>query len=575
MHIASFIKGYRRDAVLAPLFKLSEAVLELFVPIVVASLIDRGIGGNDPGYIVRMALLLVLLGVTGLLVSVTAQYFAARAATGFAEKMKSALYAHIASLSEIDRDRLGTNTLITRLTSDSVLVQNGINMFLRLFLRSPFVVIGAAIAAFTVDSHLSWIFVVVIPVLSVIVAAIMSFTIPMYRKVQGALDSILSRTRENLTGVRVLRAFGKEEDEERRFNGDLASLNDLQLRSGRVSALLNPLTYVVINLAIIALIYGGRERYEASLIEIGAIVALVNYMNQILVELVKFANLIVTMTRAIASGRRIEAIFTIQPSMSDAEDGAEKGLDTEDAISFSSVSLTYREGGEPSLSDITVTIRKGEKIGIIGGTGSGKTSLINLIPRFYDVTEGSVSVFGIDVRKWKRSALRSVIAYVPQKTRLFSGTIRSNLLWGRKDADEAMMMKALEESDALSFVLDKDGQLDSRVSAGGKNLSGGQRQRLAIARALVKDAPILILDDSFSALDFKTESKVRHSVLSGERTVLLVSQRTGAMMSMDRVIVMDKGRIAGIGSHDELLSSCPIYREIYSSQYGGIDESIS
>ena len=572
MRILSFIKGYRRDAVLAPLFKLSEAVLELFVPIVVASLIDTGIAGNDPGYIVRMALLMVILGAAGLLVSVTAQYFAARAATGFAEKMRSALYAHISSLSESDRDSLGTNTLITRLTSDSTLVQNGINMFLRLFLRSPFVVIGAAIAAFTVDAHLSWIFVIAIPLLSVIVALIMSFTIPMYRKVQGALDKILSRTRENLTGVRVLRAFGKENDEEQAFAGDLASLNDLQIRSGRVSALLNPLTYVVINLAVIAIIYGGRERYEASLIEIGAIVALVNYMNQILVELVKFANLIVTITRAIASGRRIEAIFSMQPSMSDPEDAVERGLETDEAISFSSVALTYRDGGEPSLSDITVSIRKGEKIGIIGGTGSGKTSLINLIPRFYDVSAGSVSVFGVDVRAWKRSALRSLIAYVPQKTRLFSGTIRSNLEWGMRGAGEEEMRKALEESDALSFVMDKKGQLESRVSAGGKNLSGGQRQRLAIARALVKDAPILILDDSFSALDFKTESKVRHAVLSDDRTVLLVSQRTGAMMSMDRVIVMDKGRIVGIGRHDELLSSCPIYKEIYSSQYGGLDE---
>ena len=572
MRILSFIKGYRRDAVLAPLFKLSEAVLELFVPIVVASLIDTGIAGNDPGYIVRMALLMVILGAAGLLVSVTAQYFAARAATGFAEKMRSALYAHISSLSESDRDSLGTNTLITRLTSDSTLVQNGINMFLRLFLRSPFVVIGAAIAAFTVDAHLSWIFVIAIPLLSVIVALIMSFTIPMYRKVQGALDRILSRTRENLTGVRVLRAFGKENDEEQAFAGDLASLNDMQIRSGRVSALLNPLTYVVINLAVIAIIYGGRERYEASLIEIGAIVALVNYMNQILVELVKFANLIVTITRAIASGRRIEAIFSMQPSMSDPEDGVERGIDTDEAISFSSVALTYRDGGEPSLSDITVSIRKGEKIGIIGGTGSGKTSLINLIPRFYDVSAGSVSVFGVDVRAWKRSALRSLIAYVPQKTRLFSGTIRSNLEWGMRGAGEEEMRKALEESDALSFVMDKKGQLESRVSAGGKNLSGGQRQRLAIARALVKDAPILILDDSFSALDFKTESKVRHAVLADDRTVLLVSQRTGAMMSMDRVIVMDKGRIVGIGRHDELLSSCPIYKEIYSSQYGGLDE---
>ena len=570
MRILSFIKGYRRDAVLAPLFKLSEAVLELLVPIAVASLIDRGIAGDDPGHIVRMALVMVALGLSGLIVSVTAQYFAARAATGFSEKMRSALFAHLSALSESDRDALGTNTMITRLTNDSNLVQNGINMFLRLFLRSPFVVIGAALMAFTVDSTLSWIFVIAIPVLSVIVAAIMSFTIPMYRKVQGALDRVLSRTRENLQGVRVLRAFGKEDDEVASFTEDLASLNDLQVRSGRVSALLNPLTYVVINLAIIAIIYAGRARYEASLIEIGAIVALVNYMNQILVELVKFANLLVTISRAIASGRRIEAVFSIKPSMEDTDDAVETGLDTDDAIVFSDASLTYRKGGEPSLEGVTLTIRKGEKIGVIGGTGSGKTSLISLISRFYDVSSGSVTFFGVDVRKWKRSALRARIAYVPQKSRLFSGTIRDNLRWGRRNASEDEMRKALEDADALSFVMEKKGGLDSPVLAGGKNLSGGQRQRLAIARALVKEAPVLILDDSFSALDYRTEAKVRHAVLSDkDRTVILVSQRTGAMMSMDRVIVLDKGRVVGIGRHEELLASCDIYREIYQSQYKG------
>ena len=570
MRILSFIKGYRRDAVLAPLFKLSEAVLELFVPVAVASLIDRGIAGGDAGYIVKMALVMVALGVAGLAVSVTAQFFAARAATGFAEKMRSALFEHISSLSASDRDRLGTNTLITRLTNDANLVQNGINMFLRLFLRSPFVVVGAALMAFTVDSTLSWIFVVAIPVLSVIVAAIMSFTIPMYRRVQGALDRILSRTRENLSGVRVLRAFGKEREEETSFTADLASLNDLQIRSGRVSALLNPLTYVVINLAIIAIIYAGRERYEASLIEIGAIVALINYMNQILVELVKFANLLVTITRAIASGRRIESVFRISPSMADAPDAVSEGSCTDEAVSFSSVTLTYREGGEPSLSDISFTIRRGEKIGIIGGTGSGKTSLVDLIPRFYDVTSGSVSFFGTDVRKWRMEELRKKIAYVPQKTRLFSGTIRSNICWGQRGASDEAVNSALEKADALSFVMARPDGLDSVVSAGGKNLSGGQRQRLAIARALVKDAPLLILDDSFSALDYRTEAKVRKAVLAErDRTVILVTQRAGSMMSMDRVIVMDRGRVVGIGRHDELLSSCPVYREIYQSQYGG------
>lgn len=560
---------------MAPLFKLCEAVLELFVPIVVASLIDRGIAGNDTFYIVKMALLMVLLGVIGLVVSVIAQYFAARAATGFAEKMKSALFRHISKLSESDRDRLGTNTLITRLTSDSTLVQNGINMFLRLFLRSPFVVIGAAIMAFSVDSHLSWIFVIAIPILSVIVASIMAFTIPMFRKVQDALDRTLSRTRENLYGARVLRAFGKEREEEKGFGENLMMLNDLQIRSGRVSALLNPLTYVVINLAIIAIIYQGRVRFEAHLIEIGAIVALVNYMNQILVELVKFANLIVTITRAIASGKRIEAVFNIEPSMRDKENAVKEGVDTDVAIEIKDASLVYREGGEPSLLNISLKIKRGEKIGIIGGTGSGKTSLISLIPRFYDATSGSVFVFGCDVKDWDRDALREKIAYVAQKTRLFSGTVRSNLNWGKKGASDDEMKSALEKSDALSFVMGKSDGLDARVEAGGKNFSGGQRQRLSIARAVIKNAPILILDDSFSALDFRTESKVRGTMIADpDKTVLLVSQRTGAMMSMDRVIVMDKGRIENIGTHEELLKISPLYKEIYMSQFGGGDESI-
>ena len=570
MGFSDFIRGYRKESVLAPLFKFLEAVFELCVPLAVASLIDDGILKGDMHHVLMMALLMVALGVIGLLSSVTAQYFAAKAATGFAEKMKSALYRHITELSESDRDRIGNPTLITRLTSDSNLVQNGINMFLRLFMRSPFVVFGAAIMAFTVDARLALVFAVVIPVLGLIVFLIMRKTVPMYRSVQGALDRILSRVRENLSGIRVIRAFGKEREEERDFSGDLASLMDLQLSSGRISALLNPLTYVIINLAIAVLISAGRARYGAGLIEIGGIVALVNYMSQILVELVKLANLIITISRAVASWRRIETVFRTEPSMTDKPDAAEEGTGSDEAVSFSSVSITYREGGEPSLSDATFSIRRGEHIGIIGGTGSGKTTLVSLILRLYDATSGTVSVDGRDVRDWKRSALRSRIGYVQQKAILFRGTIRDNIAWGKPDADDAEIETALKAAEAYDFVMEKKGGLSSPVEEGGKNLSGGQRQRLSIARALVRKPEILILDDSSSALDFATEARLRHNLSElGNMTVFTVSQRTGSLMTMDRIIVLDRGRIVDIGTHDELLGRCGVYREIYDSQFGG------
>ena len=570
MGFSDFIRGYRKESVLAPLFKFLEAVFELCVPLAVASLIDDGILKGDMHHVLMMALLMVALGVIGLLSSVTAQYFAAKAATGFAEKMKSALYRHITELSESDRDKIGNPTLITRLTSDSNLVQNGINMFLRLFMRSPFVVFGAAIMAFTVDARLALVFAVVIPVLGLIVFLIMRKTVPMYRSVQGALDRILSRVRENLSGIRVIRAFGKEREEERDFSGDLASLMDLQLSSGRISALLNPLTYVIINLAIAVLISAGRARYGAGLIEIGGIVALVNYMSQILVELVKLANLIITISRAVASWRRIETVFRTEPSMTDKPDAAEEGTGSDEAVSFSSVSITYREGGEPSLSDATFSIRRGERIGIIGGTGSGKTTLVSLILRLYDATSGTVSVDGRDVRDWKRSALRSRIGYVQQKAILFRGTIRDNIAWGKPEADDAEIETALKAAEAYDFVMEKKGGLSSPVEEGGKNLSGGQRQRLSIARALVRKPEILILDDSSSALDFATEARLRHNLSElGNMTVFTVSQRTGSLMTMDRIIVLDRGRIVDIGTHDELLGRCGVYREIYDSQFGG------
>ena len=570
MGFSDFIRGYRKESVLAPLFKFLEALFELCIPLAVASLIDEGILKGDMHHVLMMALLMVALGIIGLLSSVTAQYFAAKAATGFTEKMKSALYRHITELSESDRDRIGNPTLITRLTSDSNLVQNGINMFLRLFMRSPFVVFGAAIMAFTVDARLALVFVVVIPVLGLLICLIMRKTVPMYRSVQGALDRILSRVRENLSGIRVIRAFGKEREEERDFSGDLASLMGLQLSSGRISALLNPLTYVIINLAIALLISAGRARYDAGLIEIGGIVALVNYMSQMLLELVRLANLIITISRAVASWRRIETVLRTEPSMTDKPDAAEDGRGGDEAVSFSSVSITYREGGEPSLSDASFSIRKGERIGIIGGTGSGKTTLVSLILRLYDATSGTVSVDGRDVRDWKRSALRSRIGYVQQKALLFRGTIRDNISWGKPDASDAEIEAALKAAEAYDFVMEKKGGLASPVEEGGKNLSGGQRQRLSIARALVRKPEILILDDSSSALDFATEARLRHNLSElGNMTVFTVSQRTGSLMTMDRIIVLDRGRIVDIGTHDELLGRCGVYREIYDSQFGG------
>ena len=566
----SFLKGERKEAVLAPLFKLLEVIFELSVPLAVASLIDDGIAEGDLHHVLMMALLMVVLGILGLISSVTAQYFAARAATGFSRRMKSALFSHIANLAESDRDRIGGSTLISRMTNDSTLVQNGINMFLRLFMRSPFVVFGAAAAAFLVNKELAVIFVIVIPILAFIVFLIMRFTVPMYKRTQSALDKILAKVRENLSGIRVLRAFGKEEAEEKEFTSSLTELVTIQLSTGRISALLNPMTYVVVNLAVAVLVYYGRERFSLGLIEVGSIVALVNYMTQILTELIKLANLIVTISRAVASWKRIKSVFLMDSSLMDKADGCMEGDDSDEAVSFHSVSVVYREGGEPSLKDADFTIRRGERVGIIGGTGSGKTTLVSLIPRLYEAASGSVSVFGHAVQDWNLHSLRSIIGYVQQKALLFKGTVRDNIAWGKPDASDEDVISALKAAEAYDFVMEKKGGIMAFVEEGGKNFSGGQRQRLSIARALIREPEILILDDSSSALDYATEARLRHNLQSrNDMTVITVSQRAGSLMSMDRIFVLDRGMIVASGTHEELLAECSIYQEIYQSQFGG------
>ncbi len=572
MRITSFIKGYRKEAVLAPLFKLLEALFELAVPLAVASLIDDGIAKGNSRHVFSMAFIMVVLGLIGLAASITAQYFSAKAAVGFSVKMKNALFQHVASLSESDRDRIGAPTIITRLTSDSMLVQNGINMFLRLFMRSPFVVFGAAIMAFTVDSQLASTFLWVIPLLSLIIFLVMRKTIPMYRDAQKALDKLLSRVRENLRGVRVLRAFSLEGEEKKSFSGEAESLRSIQISSGRISALLNPLTYAIVNIAIAIILLEGREKYNLSLIEAGSIVAVVNYMSQMLVELIKLANLIVTISRAIASGKRIESVFRIEPSMTDSPDAVLECGDTDEAIVFSNASVIYREGGKPSLADASFVIRKGERIGVIGGTGSGKTTLVSLIPRFYDVSSGSVSVYGHDVKDWNRQALRKHIGYAAQKALLFSGTVRDNMKWGKLDATDEEIDEALRIAEAYDFVHEKKEGLDSLIEESGKNLSGGQKQRLSIARAVIRKPDILILDDSLSALDYATESRVRNNLSAmKDMTVITVSQRTGSLRAMDNIIVLDKGRIDSIGTHEELLRTSSVYKEINDSQFGEDD----
>lgn len=575
-----YLRDYKKESVLGPLFKLLEASFELIVPLVVASMIDVGIANHDRGYILRMCLIMAALGLIGLICAVTAQYFAAKAAVGFATKLRHGLFSHIQSLSFSQMDKEGTSTLITRITSDINQVQSGVNLVLRLFLRSPFIVFGAMIMAFTVDVRAALIFVVVIPILSVIVFGIMLISIPMFKKVQGGLDKVLGITRENLTGVRVIRAFGEEEHEILKFDEETDRLKHLQEMAGRISALMNPLTYVVINGGLIVLIYTGALQVEAGILTQGQVVALVNYMSQILVELVKLANLIITVTKAFACGNRIQNIFEIPAGMEtsatstntsslEAQSGSSSPETEKGTVEFDHVSLRYYEGGEQALTDIHFKAKKGATIGVIGGTGSGKSSLVNLIPRFYDVEKGSVKVDGRDVREYPLTQLRDKIGVVMQKAVLFKGTIRENLLWGNENASDEDLWEAIKAAQAEEFVLQKRDKLDEMIEQEGRNLSGGQKQRLSIARALVKKPEILILDDSSSALDYATDAALRKSIkdLPGEITVFIVSQRASSMLHADTIIVLDDGDVAGMGTHEELLKGCEVYQEIYYSQF--------
>ena len=568
-----YLKDYKKESILAPLFKLLEAFFELMVPLVMANIIDYGISNRNMGYIGKMGLLLLLLGVVGLASSITAQFFAAKAAVGFSTKLRQALFDHIEDLSFTDIDKAGTSTMITRMTSDVNQVQSGINMTLRLFLRSPIIVFGAMIMAFTIDVKCALIFVVAIPLLSVVVFGIILSTIPMYKKVQSKLDQVLGITRENLTGVRVIRAFHQEAKEADRFRENNEALSAMQIFVGKISACMNPVTYIIVNGAIIALIYTGAVQVNIGNLSQGEVVAIINYMNQILVELVKLANLIVTMTKALACAERVASVFDIgadavyvgvqDQKLADKVDKSAPFLD------FKHVSLTYQGAGAPTLQDMNFTVNRGDTVGIIGGTGSGKTSLVNLIPGFYPATEGEILLEGRDIRTMSDEELRGRIGVVPQKAVLFKGTIRSNLQWGKPDATEEEMWKALELAQASEVVEGKDGKLDATVAQNGKNFSGGQRQRLTIARALVRKPEILILDDSASALDYATDAKLRAAIrtLEDKTTTFIVSQRASTIRHADKIIVLDDGEIAGMGTHDELLKDCTVYQEIYYSQY--------
>lgn len=571
-----YLKDYKKESILAPLFKLLEAFFELLVPLVMANIIDYGISNRNMGYIGKMGLLLLLLGVVGLASSITAQFFAAKAAVGFSTKLRQALFDHIEDLSFTDIDKAGTSTMITRMTSDVNQVQSGVNMTLRLFLRSPIIVFGAMIMAFTIDVKCALIFVVAIPLLSVVVFGIILSTIPLYKKVQSKLDQVLGITRENLTGVRVIRAFHQEAKEADRFRENNEALSAMQIFVGKISACMNPVTYIIVNGAIIALIYTGAVQVNIGNLSQGEVVAIINYMNQILVELVKLANLIVTMTKALACAERVASVFEIGADAT--EDEKKAALDNSIAakvdekapfLNFNHVSLTYQGAGAPTLQDMNFTVNRGDTVGIIGGTGSGKTSLVNLIPGFYPATEGEILLEGRDIKTMGDEELRGRIGVVPQKAVLFKGTIRSNLQWGKPDATEEEMWRALELAQASEVVDGKPGKLDATVAQNGKNFSGGQRQRLTIARALVRNPEILILDDSASALDYATDAKLRAAIrtLEDKTTTFIVSQRASTIRHADKIIVLDDGEIVGMGTHDELLKDCTVYQEIYYSQY--------
>lgn len=594
-----YLKDYKKESILAPLFKLLEAFFELMVPLVMASIIDRGIADQNMGYVGKMGLILIGLAVIGLVSSITAQFFAAKAAVGFATKVRQALFDHIEDLDFTNMDKAGTSTMITRMTSDINQVQSGVNLVLRLFLRSPIIVFGAMIMAFTIDVKSALVFVVAIPLLAIVVFGIMLATIPLYKKVQSGLDKVLGITRENLTGVRVIRAFHQEKIEEKRFCENNDALTSMQMFVGRISACMNPVTYVIVNGAIIALIYVGAVQVNVGNLSQGQVVALINYMSQILVELIKLANLIITVTKAMACADRVAAVFEIQNSEPvPAEDGKVKGQakmgsqaggaanGENEAVSiqaaepqtggkkspfleFRHVSLTYQGAGDKTLDDMNFTVEKGQTVGIIGGTGSGKTSLINLIPGFYPATEGSVCLEGKDIKTMPQEELRKRIGVVPQKAVLFKGSIRSNLQWGKPDATNEELWAAIDTAQAREVVEGKEGKLDAQVAQNGKNFSGGQKQRLTIARALVRKPDILILDDSASALDYATDAKLRKALQEVEKntTTFIVSQRASSIMHADKIIVLDDGKIAGAGTHEELLKGCSVYQEIYYSQY--------
>ena len=564
-----FMKDYKKESVLAPLFKMLEAFFELFVPLVVASIIDDGIVPKDSGHIIKMCLLLLVLAAVGLTCSITAQYFAAKSAVGAATGIRYELFTHIQTLGYEEMDTVGTSTLITRMTSDINQVQNGINLVLRLFLRSPFIVFGAMIMAFTIDVKAAMIFVVAIILLSIVVFGVMFITKPLYKKVQSGLDTILGTTRENLTGVRVIRAFHQEQAEYNKFLAENEELTSLQKFAGKISGLTNPLTFIIINFAILVLIHTGAVRVSLGTLSQGQVVALYNYMSQILVELIKLANLIISVTKAMACFNRIQDVFHIEPSMKEGTKTVAAAGNTTPAVEFKNVSFTYAGGGDHAVENISFKAMPGQTIGIIGGTGSGKSTLVNLIPRFYDVSEGEVDIAGKNIQDYTYGSLRNTISVVPQKAQLFAGTIRDNLTFGCPDATEEQIEEALAISQAKEFVDTKEGRLDAKIEQGGKNLSGGQRQRLTLARALVPQSDILIMDDSASALDYATDARLRKAIQDMKRkpTVFIVSQRTSSIQNADMILVLDDGKIAGQGTHEQLLKSCNIYREIYETQF--------
>ena len=567
-YLLPYMKKFTKESILAPLFKMLEAMFDLLVPLVVANIINTGIAARDTAYILGQCGLLILMALVGLGCSFTAQYFAARAAIGTSTGLRHQLMAHIQKLSFTELDSIGVSTLITRMTADVNQVQNGVNMFLRLFLRSPFIVIGAMVMAFTIDWGAASIFVIALPVLAVIVFGVLKLTSPMYKRVQQKLDAVTGATRENLTGVRVVRAFGREEAEAERFAQANGELNEAQLKVGRIAALMNPMTYVVVNLALIAILYVGAYKVNNSTLLSGDVVALVNYMSQILVELVKLANLIVLLTRAIASLGRVATVLDTETSMHYPEK-AEAAESADEAVAFDHVSLTYKGAGDESITDISFRAMKGQTIGVIGGTGSGKSTLVSLIPRFYDATKGEVRLMGRPIADWPHDELRDRVAVVMQRAQLFKGTIRSNLLWGNENATDEELHEALSIAQALDVVASKEKGLDEPVEQGGRNFSGGQRQRLTIARALVRKPEILILDDSASALDYATDASLRRAIraMDNPPTTFIVSQRAASLRHANLIIVLDDGLVAGMGTHEELLASCPVYQEIYASQF--------